>query len=119
MPAKEPNEVQRFKRWFVVPFNKLKEIPNGDGAFVALSMGLFLCERYYKLEARIQDEETTSKDDQFRNKAAKDLNVNSTFFCHFWQVFRNGMQHQATPKTYTIGEITYKWRNYIQMEFRR
>lgn len=37
------------------------------------------------------------------------FNVNSTFFGHFWQVYRNGMQHQATPKTYKIGGITYKW----------
>ena len=110
MATREPTEVERFNRWFVAPYNKLKELPNGDGAFVALSMGLFLCERYYKTEARIQDEEGTSKDAQFRVKAAKDLNVNSTFFEHFWQVFRNGMQHQATPKTYKVGTITYKWR---------
>jgi hypothetical protein len=109
MVSKEPNELERFSRWFVVPYKKLKEISDGDGAFLALSMGLFLCERYYKYEAKIQDEEGTSKDDLFRNKAAKDLNVNTTFFCHFWQVYRNGMQHQASPKTYKIGKITYKW----------
>jgi hypothetical protein len=109
LASKEPTELERFVRWFVIPYRKLQEIPNGDGAFLALSMGLFLCERYYKMEAKIQDEEGTSKDDQFRNKAAKDLNVNAKFFGHFWQVYRNGMQHQATPKTYEIDGITYKW----------
>lgn len=54
--SKGPDELKRFVRWFVVPFAKLKEIPDGDGAFLALSMGLFLCERYYKCEAKIQDE---------------------------------------------------------------
>lgn len=109
----EPNELERFMRWFVKPFEKLKEIPDGDGGFIALSMALFLCERYYKAEVNLQDEESTSRDDLFKNRAAEDLNVNQTFFLHFWQVYRNGMQHQASPKTYEVNHngqnLTYKW----------
>jgi hypothetical protein len=106
---KNTEEIDNFIRWFVVPVAKLKELPNGDGAFIAMSIGFFLCERYYKKASKLQDSEDSSLDAQFRNRAAKDLGVNPIFFLHFWQVYRNGMQHQATPRTYKVGDITYKW----------
>jgi hypothetical protein len=106
---KKSEEIENFIRWFVIPVAKLKEIPNGDGAFLAMSVGFFLCERYYKEKAKLENAEDCSLDDRFRNKAAKDLGVNPEFFLHFWQVYRNGMQHQATPKKYKTKDYNYRW----------
>jgi len=41
--------IDRFNGWFVEPIEKLKELPEGDGGFLALSAALFLCERYYTI----------------------------------------------------------------------
>jgi len=35
-----------FERWFVRPLTKLRELPDGDGGFVALATSCFLYERY-------------------------------------------------------------------------
>ena len=109
----KPSNLELFIRWFVVPLQTLKTIPNGDGAFIALSIGIFLCERYYRSVGNTQD---NHNDYSFKKLAAKDLKVDKAFFDAFWDIFRNGMQHQATPKaaphTDYATKITtnYKWR---------
>jgi hypothetical protein len=53
-----PNELtheERFRRWIERPFSFLehgrrKEDPEWNGAYVALSIGFFLCERYYRIK---------------------------------------------------------------------
>lgn len=43
-----PNSETKLERWFVAPLNEVRKLPNGDGGFVALSIGCQLCERYYR-----------------------------------------------------------------------
>ena len=100
-------DLERFRRWFVDPVEKLKTLPNGDGAFAALSIGFLLCERYYRIVANTQE---VVKDNKFKKAAAKDLNVNATFFQRFWSAYRNGLMHQGTPKVHEEDGIKYKWR---------
>jgi hypothetical protein len=105
--------LERFIRWFVVPLSTLKAIPNGDGAFVAMSIGCFLCERYYRSVTGTQDDYRKT---DYIKAAAKDLKVDGPFFAAFWDIFRNGVQHQATPKAASRADGNanrvkhYKWR---------
>ena len=102
-----PSTLEKFTRWFIIPLNTIKMIPNGDGAFIALSIGCFLCERYYRISTKTQE---IIPGTVFQNAAAADLNVNQEFFRNFWFVYRHGVQHQATPKTYIAKDGTiYKW----------
>ena len=99
-------DLERFIRWFVVPIQTLKTLPNGDAAFVALSVGFLLCERYYRILTTSQEE---VPGDKFRNKAAEEMNVNKEFFSVFWSTYRNGLMHQGTPQIYERDGIKYKW----------
>ena len=83
-----PSTLEKFSRWFIIPLNTLKMIPNGDGAFIALSIGCFLCERYYRIVTNTQE---TQDGIPFQNAAAADLNVNQAFFRNFWKVYRAGV----------------------------
>ena len=89
------NNLEKFTRWFVVPVAKLKEMPNGDGAFVAMSVGCGLCERYSRILAGSQDD---WEDKEFLMKAADEMGVDHNIFSDFWDVYRNGLQHQMSPK---------------------
>lgn len=102
----QTTDLERFIRWFVVPIQTLKTLPNGDAAFVALSVGFLLCERYYRVTTTSQEE---VDGDKFRNKAAEELDVNKEFFSVFWAAYRNGLMHQGTPKIYERDGIRYKW----------
>jgi len=101
--------MERFNGWFVEPIEKLKEMPEGDGGFLALSAALFLCERYYRALTNTlggkKDNET------FKMEAAKDLGVNLDDFKLFWIVYRHGIQHQGTPKKYVDkSKMKYSWQ---------
>src|SRR5688572_30425857 len=86
----------RFEGWFWKPIEKLKECHQGDGAFLAMSASLALCERYYRTVTNTHEGQ---KDDlTFRKAAAKDLGVEYWKFEIFWKVFRHGIQHQGMPK---------------------
>ena len=62
---------RKFIEWYVRPFNRLKRIRTGDGAFVILSMGLSLWERYYRIKSNsIKAPRLT---DKFHMKAARDF----------------------------------------------
>lgn len=105
-----PSEtLQLFIRWFVVPFHMLKQLNHGDGAFVAFTIGFSLCERFHRIESTSQDR---WRDDSFMQYAARHLDVEKSFFEDFWDVFRNGIQHQASPK-WRAGDGNarkpYKW----------
>src|ERR1035441_6434433 len=86
----------KFIRWYVRPFNRLKRIPGGDGALMALSMGFFLCERYYRIKTNTITKH--NRTEPFLKSAAKDFDCNYEVFCTFWYLFRNGIQHQGAPK---------------------
>jgi len=90
--------MDRFNGWFVEPIYKLKELPEGDGGFLAMSAALFLCERYYRA---LTDSLSGKRDDEtFKIAAAKDFGLSLDDFKSFWIVYRNGIQHQGTPKKY-------------------
>jgi hypothetical protein len=100
---------ERFDGWFVRPIEKLKELPEGDGGFLALSAALFLCERYYRTLTNTQ--ENPSDDKSFKVEAAKDLGIELEDFNCFWQVYRNGIQHQGMPRRFVDKKkrLTYGW----------
>lgn len=112
--AKKISDIEKFARWYATPLKVLKGIPDGDGAFVALSIGCFLCERYYRSVAGTQEKFWSSK--EFIEAAAKDLDVSKSFFEDFWDMFRHGTQHQGAPKKKkkedkTTGQKThFRWR---------
>ena len=92
----------KFIRWYIRPFNRLKKIKNGDGAYIALSMALFLCERYYRIKSN-----TTKVNDSapFLDAAARDFDCSLDLFKKFWNIFRHGIQHQGSPNN----EIRAVW----------
>ena len=106
----DDSPLTKFIRWFVIPFNMVKNIPNGDGAFVALSIGLSLCERYFRVKSQTAAALTEAQrkewnrqnnaeyDQQFQFKAAESLGVTRGDFESFWLVYRNGLQHQGMPR---------------------
>ena len=98
---------EKLQRWFVESLRVLKEIPNGDGAFVALSIGCQLCERFYRAKTGTQEVQDGIP---FQEEAGRALGVGEDRFKRFWKAFRHGMQHQGSPKTYQQGGIDYKWR---------
>lgn len=101
--------MERFEGWFVAPVEKLKEIPEGDGAFVAMSVALFLCERFYRTKTNTH--EGSRGDLAFRQAAAQDMHVADNYFEIFWKVFRHGIQHQGMPKELSLNnpERHYRW----------
>jgi hypothetical protein len=107
--------MERFNGWFVKPIEKLKEIPEGDGGFLALSAALFLCERYYRA---LTDTLNGKRDDEkFKIAAAKDLGLSLEDFNCFWIVYRNGVQHQGTPKKFIDKKNQIKYFFHISDEF--
>ena len=106
-----PTDLERFIRWYIVPIQLLKQIPNGDGAFAALSIGFLLCERYYKIKHTLPEDDKSV----FKNEAAKDMDINMEFFSVFWSTYRNGLMHVGNPMPYDRAGIKYKWR--ISHEF--
>ena len=105
------SSMERFNGWFVEPIEKLKELPEGDGGFLALSAALFLCERYYRALAKIHC--GRGDDETFKIEAAKDLGLSLDEFKCFWMVFRNGTQHQGIPRKYVDNnKVEYVWQIY-------
>ena len=101
--------MERFDGWFVNPIEKLKELPEGDGGFLALSAALFLCERYYR--ALTETLYGKRDDETFKIEAAKDLGLSLDDFKLFWVVYRHGIQHQGTPKKYVDkNKMKYIWQ---------
>jgi len=106
---------ERFDGWFVKPIEKLKELPEGDGGFLALSAALFLCERYYRA---VTDTLSGKRDDEtFKIAAAKDLGLSLEDFNSFWIVYRNGVQHQGMPRKYIDKKKELKYFFHIDEEF--
>lgn len=106
---KTPSDIEKFVRWYVTPVTKLREIPRGDGAFIALSVAFSLFERYYRIKTTTQDRDRDTC--SFKNAGAEDLGVNKEFFTVFWSTYRNGLLHQGSPKIYQSpnGTRKHKW----------
>lgn len=86
-----------FQRWYVEPLRKLRELPNGDGGFVALSTSCFLYERYAvaAIKKRGKKADRDAKISQFTS----DFKTDKTTAQAFWTIIRDGILHQAMPKT--------------------
>ncbi|HRS97898.1 MAG TPA: hypothetical protein P5040_06900 [Smithella sp.] len=100
--------MERFEGWFVRPIEKLQEIPEGDGGFLALACALFLCERYYR--ALTKTHYGRGEDKPFKVAAAEDFGLTLEEFQCFWMVYRNGVQHQGIPRRYIdSNKVEYVW----------
>ncbi|CAN5466672.1 hypothetical protein BH09VER1_BH09VER1_26020 [soil metagenome] len=103
--------IERFTRWFIEPVEVLSRyVPGGGGAFVAMSVGFFLCERYFRSTTGVGDDTSAAASRTFKDAAADHFGVNRDFFSAFWTIYRHGMQHQGSPKNDTVANIPYKWR---------
>jgi len=91
-----------FERWFVQSLTKLRELPNGDGGFVALATSCFLYERY-AVAAIKKSGGKADKEGKIR-QFMSDFEVDEVTARTFWAVIRNGILHQGMPKTNEHGE---------------
>ena len=105
--------VQKFNMWFVRPCEALRNAGNTgpdepqDGAFIALSVALYLFERYYRIESGSQED---SKATKLLAHASQDLDLNTDFLTVFWSTYRHGLLHQGQPKSHTYDGRKYTWR---------
>jgi hypothetical protein len=97
-----------FDRWVVVPFAALRQLRNGDGAFVALAMGFGLYERF--ITSRIHKREGDPEKERYE-EASKDFGgaVPPSDFKAFWEMYRVGVQHYFHPKHFTKGKDNMRW----------
>lgn len=97
--------IELFRRWYVNPIVKLKELPDGDGGFAAFMIALPLYERY--IDAKLKLENKPTDNDSKLNEIAIDLKLNLEESIIFKSVFRAGFMHQAMPKTGKTKWITH------------
>ena len=89
-------ETELFIRWYVNPIEKLKELPDGDGGFVAFMVALPLYDRYIVAKLKLDNKSTNPE--SVNAEMAKDLHLSTGEQKVFWGMFRNGFMHQAMPK---------------------
>jgi len=92
----ETNSLEYFRMWFVEPIEKLKELPGGNGGFVAFMVGLALYERLIVAKLKLGNLETD--DEAIQQAMADDLKLSDIQRRIFWDMLRNGLLHQAMPK---------------------
>jgi hypothetical protein len=80
---------------YAEPFRVLDESGDGHGAFVALSIGLSLCERYFRHKSGSMD---LWREETFLAEAARHFGADDDFFREFWEVYRHGMLYQGVPQ---------------------
>jgi hypothetical protein len=61
--------LDKFRIWYFEPIEKLKELPNGGGGFVAFMVGLTLYERL--IIARIKQERNATSDYKIKDEEIK------------------------------------------------
>lgn len=98
--------IYKFKIWYVDPIKKLEELPNGNGGFVAFIVGLALYERLIRSKLQINNQEST--EESIKSAMNIDLGITEGQRNVFWDLFRNGLLHQAMPKP---GNTVYKFRD--------
>ncbi len=90
-PGASPSE--RFNGWFVRSIGKLKELPEGDGAFAAMMIALPLYERYIIAKLKLAGGSTSEED--IAGEIGTDLKLDEGQRRTFWAMFRTGFMHQA------------------------
>jgi hypothetical protein len=98
----EASARHQFLVLYAEPFRVLDESGDGHGAFVALSIGLFLCERYFRHKSGSMD---LWREETFLAEAARHFGVDDDLFREFWQIYRHGMLYQGVPD----GTDAYGW----------
>jgi len=91
----------KFQKWFVEPIDKLKELPDGSGGFIALMVGLVLYERF--IIAKLKTDDQKAIKDAIKESMMKDLRLSKKQQQIFWDMFRNGLLHQGMPKSGRTG----------------
>jgi hypothetical protein len=76
---------------------------NPDGAFAVMMLTLPLAERYFREKVGIGDATLNSA---FHLEFANAFNINEQISRDFWQVYRNGLMHQATLSKVNRNGIT-------------
>ncbi len=94
-PGSSPTE--RFNGWFVRSIEKLKELPEGDGAFAAMMIALPLYERYIIAKLKLDGRPTGEED--IAREICDDLKLDDQQRRIFWGMFRTGFMHQAMVQT--------------------
>ena len=94
-PGASPTE--RFSAWYVRAIEKLKELPEGDGAFAALMIAIPLYERCITAQLKLADKPTAAED--IRRAIREDLKLDEGQRKVFWDMFRVGFVHHGMPKT--------------------
>ena len=87
---------ERFDAWYVKAIEKLKELPEGDGAFAALMIALPLYERY--ITAKLKLEGKTIDEEALKLEIGRDLRLTDGQRRVFWDVFRVGFTHHGMGK---------------------
>jgi hypothetical protein len=90
-PSASPTE--RFTAWYAKSIEKLKELPEGDGAFAALMIALPLYERY--IIAKLKLDGNPTGDEDVRREISNDLKLDDRHRSIFWGMVRTGFMHQA------------------------
>ena len=85
----------------------VKELPKGQGGFVALATACFLYERYAIAALQAQGKEADRP--QLLRQLARDFGVDEPTANAFCQVVRNGILHQGMPLQKSHGEALPKW----------
>ena len=89
---------EKFDGWFVKPINLLRdELLEGDGGFVAFIAALALYERLIIAKLKISNLPTNKS--SIEREMSRDLRLTDGQRKIFWDMFRNGLLHQAMPKT--------------------
>ena len=106
---RSPEARTNFNKWIVVPLSKLREIPQGDGTFAALSIAFGLYERY--LVSKLDAEHGDSSPQERYELASRDFDslVTPSEFQDFWDMYRVGIQHYFQPKTFTKSKDKTRW----------
>jgi hypothetical protein len=103
----EEEAVELFKRWYVEPIEKLKELPKGAGGWVAFMVALALYERLTKTKLKLK--EKPANPDNVRQEMANDLDLSLDDQKTFWDMFRNGLLHGAMPEVGPKAGLTHYW----------
>jgi hypothetical protein len=90
-PDASPTE--RFTGWFVRSIEKLKELPEGDGAFAAMMIALPLYERGIIAKLKLDGKQTS--EENIARAIGADLELDEGQRKVFWAMFRNGFMHQG------------------------
>lgn len=105
----EESDIQLFERWVAAPVAKLRELPNGDGAFAVMSMAFGLYERF--LVSKIHHRGDSPTPSARSVEASIDFcgSVSPEDFTAFWDMYRVGMQHYFHPKHFTKSKDGTRW----------